>query len=112
MSDTTATATITGAGEVTATLGAVPATQALNAGGTVVTISNTWTVDISITPSISWLKINGVFGVGIADPTQTFTISADPNTTGSSRSGTVVIATTNTRVTGISSHAITVTQAG
>ena len=111
-SDTTATATITGAGEVTATLGGIPATQALDAVGNLVTISNTWTVDISITPSISWLKINNIFGVGVADPTQTFTISADPNTTGSSRTANVVIATTNTRVTGVSTHAITITQAG
>jgi len=111
-SDTTATATITGAGEVTATLGAIPATQALNAAGDVVNITSTWNVDTKITPNQSWLKLNGTNGVAIAGPGVDFTISADANSTGSSRSATAIVETTNTRVTGISAHTITVTQAG
>ncbi len=111
-SNTTATATIAGAGEVTATLGAIPATQALNAAGDVVNITSTWNVDTKITPNQPWLKLNGTNGVAIAGPGVDFTISADANSTGSSRSATAIVETTNTRVTGISAHTITVTQAG
>ena len=113
--NTTATATVTGVGEVDASLNSPPATQAINTAGDTATIAGTWTVDINAAPvdtgdGTSWLKLNGVNGAAITEePGQSFTIGADA-LTGSSRSAEVEITTTNTRVTGVSPHTITVTQ--
>ena len=111
--NTTATATITGAGEVTAALGNIPATITLDSAGNVVNVPSTWTVDIKVTPlaTASWLKLNGINqAVAVATPGIGFDISADANTTGANRTATAEVTTTNNRVTGVSPFTINITQ--
>lgn len=116
--NTTATATLGTYTPATATLGSIPATQNLVQAGTAITIANTWNVQISVTPSdnggfgTSWIKFNGNNGTAIVEPGATFTISADANNTGSSRTVDAIIASTNTRITpALSNQTITITQA-
>jgi len=89
-------------GAATATLGST-ATITLNQAGDVQTIAGTWNVDGSASPgaSSSWLLLDSSFGVTIQlSPGVSFTVSGQANNTGSIRSTTINLATTNSRVTG------------
>ncbi len=112
-SNTTATATITGAGAVTATIG-TPSIATIPQAGTDQTITSTWNVNIRITPgTATWVKLNGSVGtVATANQGVTFTLGAETNNTGSARSGTIIIETSNTRVTGapVAPQTITINQ--
>jgi hypothetical protein len=111
--DTTATPTITATGAATATLGTTPTPQAINQAGDGVVISGTWNVNGSASPSDNWILLNGVSGTAALTPGNSFTIGATENTTNSSRTGTITLATTNTRVSAnIPNQVITINQAG
>jgi hypothetical protein len=111
--DTTATPTITVAGAATATLGTTTTPQAINQAGDDVVISGTWNVNGSASPSDNWLLLNGVNGTAALTPGNSFTIGATENTTGSTRTGTITLATTNTRVSAnVPNQVITINQAG
>ncbi len=111
--DTTATPTITATGAATATLGTTTTPQAINQAGDDVVISGTWNVNGSASPSDNWLLLNGVNGTAALTPGNSFTIGATENTTGSSRTGTITLATTNTRVSAnVPNQVITINQAG
>ena len=111
--DTTATPTITVTGAVTATLGTTTTPQAINQAGDDVVISGTWNVNGSASPSDNWLLLNGVNGTAALTPGNSFTIGATANTTGSTRTGTITLATTNTRVSAnVPNQVITINQAG
>ncbi len=89
-------------GAATATLGST-ATITLNQAGDAQTIAGTWNVDGSASPgaSSSWLLLDSSFGVTIQlSPGVSFTVSGQANNTGSIRSTTINLATTNSRVTG------------
>ncbi len=89
-------------GTATATLGST-ATITLNQAGDAQTIAGTWNVDGSASPgaSSSWLLLDSSFGVTIQlSPGVSFTVSGQANNTGSIRSTTINLATTNSRVTG------------
>tara|TARA_E500000331_G_scaffold166420_1_gene161158 strand:- start:2066 stop:6088 length:4023 start_codon:yes stop_codon:yes gene_type:complete len=119
--NTIATATLGTYTPITATLGSIPATANLVTAGTAITISNTWNVQISVTPAdnggfgTGWIKFNGVNGTAVVNPGDSFTISADANGTGSLRTVDANIACLNTRIQGGSSplagQTITITQA-
>ena len=112
-SNTTATPNITVVGPATATLGTTTATQAINQAGDSVAIAGTWNVDGSASPSASWLLLNGTNGTAALTPGNSFTIGATENTTGSSRTATITLATTNQRVlANVPNQTITITQAG
>ena len=103
-------------GAATATLGST-STINLNQAGNAQTIASTWNVDGSASPgaSSSWLSLNSSSGVTILlSPGVSFSVSASANNTGSSRSTTIAIETTNSRVTGsaVATQTINVTQAG
>ena len=111
--NTTATPTITVTGAATATLGTTTTPQAINQAGDDVVISGTWNVNGSASPSDNWLLLNGVNGTAALTPGNSFTIGATENTTGSSRTGTITLATTNTRVSAnVPNQVITINQAG
>ena len=111
--DTTATPTITATGAATATLGTTATPQAINQAGDSVVISGTWNVNGSASPSDNWILLNGVNGTAALTPGNSFTIGATENTTGSSRTGTITLATTNTRVSAnVPNQVITINQAG
>ena len=111
--DTTATPTITATGATTATLGTTTTPQAINQAGDSVVISGTWNVNGSASPSDNWILLNGVNGTAALTPGNSFTIGATENTTGSSRTGTITLATTNTRVSAsVPNQVITINQAG
>ena len=111
--NTTATPTITVTGAVTATLGTTTTPQAINQAGDDVVISGTWNVNGSASPSDNWLLLNGVNGTAALTPGNSFTIGATENTTGSTRTGTITLATTNTRVSAnVPNQVITINQAG
>ena len=111
--DTIATPTITATGAATATLGTTTTPQAINQAGDDVVISGTWNVNGSASPSDNWLLLNGVNGTAALTPGNSFTIGATENTTGSSRTGTITLATTNTRVSAnVPNQVITINQAG
>ena len=111
--DTTATPTITATGAATATLGTTPTPQAINQAGDGVVISGTWNVNGSASPSDNWILLNGVSGTAALTPGNSFTIGATENTTNSSRTGTITLATTNTRVSAnVLNQVITINQAG
>ena len=89
-------------GAATATLGST-ATITLNQAGDAQTIAGTWNIDGSASPgaSSSWLLLDSSFGVTIQlSPGVSFTVSGQANNTGSIRSTTIDLATTNSRVTG------------
>ncbi len=119
--NTVATATLGTYTPITATLGSIPTTANLVTAGTAITISNTWNVQISVTPAdnggfgTGWIKFNGVNGTAVVNPGDSFTISADANGTGSLRTVDANIACLNTRIQGGSSplagQTITITQA-
>ena len=119
--NTIATATLGTYTAATATLGSIPTTANLVTAGTAITISNTWNVQISVTPAdnggfgTGWIKFNGANGTAVVEPGDTFTISADANGTGSSRTVDANIACLNTRIQNGSSplagKTITITQA-
>ncbi len=101
-------------GAATATLGST-ATITLNQAGVAQTIAGTWNVDGSASPgaSSSWLLLDSSFGVTIQlSPGVSFTVSGQANNTGSIRSTTINLATTNSRVTGsaVAPQTITVNQ--
>ena len=101
-------------GAATATLGST-ATITLNQAGDAQTIAGTWNVDGSASPgaSSSWLLLDSSFGVTIQlSPGVSFTVSGQANNTGSIRSTTINLATTNSRVTGsaVAPQTITVNQ--
>jgi hypothetical protein len=111
--DTTATPTITVTGAATATLGTTTTPQAINQAGDSAVISGTWNVNGSASPSDNWILLNGVNGTAALTPGNSFTIGATENTTGSSRTGTITLATTNTRVSAnVPNQVITINQAG
>ena len=121
-SNTIATAILGGTGATTATLGAIPTTGNLVTAGTAITITNTWNVDISVTPEeypaspngfgTNWIKFNGNIGTSVVEPGASFTISADANTTGSSRTVNARIACDNSRINPVlANKTITITQA-
>ena len=122
--NTTATATITGSGEVTASVGTYsnPANFAAT-GSTPVSITNSngATIPIQISANQTWVLLNGSAGTKIVDPdgitlagsNYPFTIGVANNTTGSQRTATVTISKFgNARVTGsaVANQAITITQ--
>ena len=120
--DTVATAVLGGSGAEVATLGAIPTTGNLVTAGTAITITNTWNVDISVTPEeypaspngfgTNWIKFNGNIGTSVVEPGASFTISADANTTGSSRTVNARIACDNSRINPVlANKTITITQA-
>ena len=104
-------------GAATATLGST-STINLPQPGSAQTIASTWNVDGSASPGLptaSWLSLNSAAS-GDAIPLSagvSFTVSAQANNTGSSRSTTIVLETTNNRVTGsaVAPQTITVNQA-
>jgi len=101
-------------GAATATLGST-ATITLNQAGVAQNIAGTWNVDGSASPgaSSSWLLLDSSFGVTIQlSPGVSFTVSGQANNTGSIRSTTINLATTNSRVTGsaVAPQTITVNQ--
>jgi len=122
--NTTATATITGSGEVTASVGTYsnPANFAAT-GSTPVSITNSngATIPIQISANQTWVLLNGSAGTKIVDPdgitlsgsNYPFTIGVADNTTGSQRTATVTISKfENARVTGsaVANQTITITQ--
>lgn len=120
--DTVATAVLGGSGAEVATLGAIPTTENLVTAGTAITITNTWNVDISVTPEeypaspngfgTNWIKFNGNIGTSVVEPGASFTISADANATGSSRTVNARIACDNSRINPVlANKTITITQA-
>jgi len=120
--DTVATAVLGGSGAEVATLGAIPTTGNLVTAGTAITITNTWNVDISVTPEeypaspngfgTNWIKFNGNIGTSVVEPGASFTISADANATGSSRTVNARIACDNSRINPVlANKTITITQA-
>ena len=70
-------------------------------------------VDITVSPQSgqSWILINSAAGSAAIEPNGQFTISAEDNTTGSSRSATVTVSCANTRITpALANHVITINQ--
>ena len=122
--NTTATATITGSGEVTASVGTYVSSISFNASGnsnTSITNSNGATVPIQISANQPWVLLNGTPGTKVVDPdgidflgsNYPFTINVDDNGTGSSRTATITISVySNSRVTGtaIANKTISITQ--
>ncbi len=133
--NTTATATITGSGEVTAVMGTIAGSHTFNNTATNANLvigdvaGEKANIAIKATPNQNWIYLAAATtqgtaitpttsGVVIIDPDDVniyggnypFTINVAANTTGSSRTGTVVIEKYNTRVTGVSSHTINITQ--
>ena len=123
--NTTATATITGSGEVTASVGTYVSSISFNASGnsnTSITNSNGATIPIAVSATQSWVLMNGSAGTKIVDPdginfagsNYPFTINVENNTTGSSRTAEVRINSYgNSRVTGsaVAQQVITINQA-
>jgi hypothetical protein len=125
-SDLTATSTITGSGEVTASVGTYsnPANFAAT-GSTPVSItnSNNATIPIQVSSNAvgNWVLLNGSPATLVVDPdgidflgsNYPFTIGVADNTTGSSRTADVTISRfSNGRVTGsaVADQTITITQ--
>ena len=132
--NTTATATITGGGEVTAAMGSIASSHTFSASGNSNLVigdvaSEKANIVIQATPNQDWIYLAAATAQGVAvNPTASqaviidpdniniyggnypFTINVADNTTGSSRTGTVVIQKSNTRVTGVSNHTINITQ--
>ena len=132
--NTTATATITGSGEVTAAMGSIASSHTFSASGNSNLVigdvsSEKANITIRATPNQNWIYLAAATTQGtavtpttsavvIVDPDDIdiyggnypFTINVADNTTGSSRTGTVVVEKYNTRVTGVSSHTINITQ--
>lgn len=123
-SDLTATSTITGSGEVTASVGTYVSSISFVASGntdTTITNSNGATVPIQISADQPWVLLNSTPGTKVVDPdgidflgsNYPFTINVDDNGTGSSRTATVTIAVYgNSRVTGtaVANQTISITQ--
>ena len=105
-------------GAATATLGNTSQIN-LPQPGSLQNIAGTWNVDGSAAPgapTASWLSLNSAAS-GDTIPLSagvSFTVSAQANNTGSSRTTTIILETTNTRVTGsaVAPQTITVIQAG
>ncbi len=141
--NTTATATITGSGEVTAAMGTISPTTYSFTNGISSPNANVVIGDVSsekanivikVIPTdtgdgVDWIYLAAATTQGAAiNPTSSavllvdpdditiyggnypFTINVANNTSGSSRSGTVVIEKYNTRVTGVSSQTLTINQ--
>ena len=122
--NTTATATITGSGEVTASVGTYsnPANFAATGSSPVsITNSNGATIPIQISANQTWVLLNGSpgtkdvdpDGIDYAGPNYPFTIGVADNTTSSQRTATVTISKFgNARVTGsaVADQTITITQ--
>ena len=122
--NTTANATITGSGEVTASVGTYVSSISFTASGnsdTSITNSNGATVPIRISSNDSWVLLNGSAGTKVVDPdgidfvgsNYPFTINVEDNTTGSSRTSTITISVyNNSRVTGtaVADQTISITQ--
>ena len=137
--NTTATATITGSGEVTAAMGTITGTHTFAATGNNNLVigdvaGEKANIAVRVEPTdtgdgADWIYLAAATTQGTAvDPTSSavllidpdditiyggnypFTINVADNTTGSSRAGTVVISKQNLRVTGVSSHTINITQ--
>lgn len=122
--NTTANATITGSGEVTASVGTYASSISFTASGnsdTSITNSNGATVPIRISSNDSWVLLNGSAGTKVVDPdgidfvgsNYPFTINVEDNTTGSSRTSTITISVyNNSRVTGtaVADQTINITQ--
>jgi hypothetical protein len=122
--NTTANATITGSGEVTASVGTYASSISFTASGnsdTSITNSNGATVPIRISSNDSWVLLNGSAGTKVVDPdgidfvgsNYPFTINVEDNTTGSSRTSTITISVyNNSRVTGtaVADQTISITQ--
>ena len=132
--NTTATATITGSGEVTAAMGSIASSHTFSASGNSNLVigdvaSEKANIVVQATPNQDWIYLAAATAQGVAiNPTASqaviidpdniniyggnypFTINVADNTTGSSRTGTVVIQKSNTRVTGVSNHTINITQ--
>ena len=122
--DTIATATITGSGEVTASIGTYTASITFSASGntdTSITNANGATIPIQVSANQNWVLINGSPGTKVIDPdgidflgsNYPFTINVSDNTTGSSRTATITISKyNNSRVTGtaVTNKTISITQ--
>ena len=122
--NTTATAAITGSGEVTASVGTYVSSISFNASGnsnTSITNANGATIPIQISANQTWVLINGSAGTKIVDPdgidlagsNYPFTINVEDNTTNSSRTATITIQKYgNARVTGsdVANKTITINQ--
>lgn len=115
-SDTVATATITGAGAVAATLGSIPSTISLNQNGDAVNVPGNWNVEIQVQPTQgnTWVEFNGNNGTAVVNANTAFSIGGSVNSTGSSRSVIATVTNRNTRVVTSPdvSKTITITQAG
>jgi len=106
---------VSGNGEVNAALGIYPTTHTFAASSAVdLVIGDVVTeqanIDILVTPSDSWIQIDGSSGAKQINVQGQFTINAEDNTTGSQRTGTVVISNNNGRVTGVANKTINITQ--
>ena len=106
---------VSGNGEVNAALGTYPSTHTFATTSPANLIIGDVTaekanININVTPSASWILINGSTGVAPINKLGQFTIGATNNTTGSQRTGTVQISNNNGRVTGISTATINITQ--
>ena len=106
---------ISGNGEVDAALGTYPASHTfISTSAPELTIGDVVTeqanVNILVTPSDSWILINGSTGAQPINKLGQFTIGASDNGTGSQRTGTVVISNNNGRVTGVADATINITQ--
>jgi len=122
--DTIATATITGAGEVTASVGTYAAsfTFASNSNpDELITNANGATIPIQVSSNQNWVLINGSPGSKVVDPdgldllgsNYPFSINVNDNTTGAVRTATLTISKyNNSRVTGsaVANQTITITQ--
>ena len=114
----TTTLTPTTPAEETAALGTLPTTHTFAASSATPLVlgddaAEKSNVDIAVTPQAgqTWLLINGATGTEAVEPKGQFTISAADNGTGSSRSATVTISCTNTRIIpALANHVITITQ--
>jgi len=122
--NTIATATITGAGEVTASVGTYVSsfTFASNSNPSeLITNANGATIPIQVSSDQNWVLINGSPGSKVVDPdglnllgsNYPFSINVNDNTTGSVRTATLTISKyNNSRVTGsaVADQTITITQ--
>ena len=115
LANTIATPTQSGAGATVATLGAIPTTINLPKLGTNFNVSNTWNVDGTADPigNPSWISLGGVGpSTQVLTPGSAFTVGATENNTGATRTTTIDVDCTNTRITpALSTITINVIQA-
>ena len=118
LANTEAEPTQSGAGAVVATLGAIPTTINLPKLGTSVNVSNTWNVNgtarCPAIPPPDWLDLGGTGlpSTQALTPGSSFTVGATENNTGATRTTTIEVSNSNTRIAPpLSNITINVTQA-